>query len=295
MLILNFRVISLEDKSIFDEYNLDNQRSAYNFTTNFIWCGKDKLKICVEDDLLFILWDIGSHSRMLYPKGNGKDKKSAIIKASEYMKEKGLAPKFTHLSEEDVLEMKSFFGDEFIFDYDRDGSDYVYEAQKLISLSGKKLHSKKNHLNSFKRNYNFVYRNITPNDIPACKALFDLWYNDKEEITRLMPESRTATYKLLDNIDALGLIGGLIEVDGKVVACTVGEKITQDTALIHVEFADVSFGGSYAAINQQFVEQEWSDMTYINREEDMGNEGLRKAKESYQPIKLLNSYKATLK
>ena len=188
-----------------------------------------------------------------------------------------------------------FFGDEFIFDYDRDGSDYLYDSQKLISLSGKKLHSKKNHLNSFKRNHEFIYRSIKPEDIPNCKALFDLWYNEKEEITRLMPESKVATYKLLDNMHELGLKSGLIEIDGKVVACTVGEKATEDTALIHVEFADTSYNGSYAAINQQFAEREWSDMTYINREEDMGNEGLRKAKESYQPIKLLNSYKATMK
>ncbi len=293
--MLNFHVIGLEDKAVFEKYNIDNSRSAYNFTTNYIWSGADKLKVCIEDDFLFILWDIGSHSRMLYPKGFGQNKKAAIIKACEYMKEMGIRPKFAHLSEDDVLEMKTFFGDEFIFDYDRDGSDYIYDAQKLISLSGKRLHSKKNHLNSFKRNHEFVYRCIKPEDIPNCKDLFDLWYNEKGEITRLMPESRIATYKLLDNIYDLGLKGGLIEVDGKFVACTVGEKVTKDTALIHVEFADTSYNGSYAIINQQFAEREWSDMKYINREEDMGNEGLRKAKESYQPIKLLNSYKAILK
>ncbi len=295
MLILNFNVITLEDKATFEKYNINNPRSAYNFTTNFIWSGEDKLKICVEDDFLFILWDIGTHSRMLYPKGFGSDKKSAVLKACQFMQEKGLTPKFVHLSEDDVLEMKGFFGDEFLFDFDRDGSDYIYETQRLISLSGKKLHSKKNHLNSFKRNHDFTYRRIETQDIPKCKALFELWYNDKEEITRLMPESRAATYKLLDNIENLGLVGGLIEIDGKVVACTVGEKVTQDTALIHVEFADTSYGGTYAAINQQFAEHEWSDTSFTNREEDMGNEGLRKAKESYQPIKLLNSYTAILR
>ena len=292
---MNFRTIELSDKQNFDKYLKNNIRSAYNFTTNFIWRGEDKLKICVEDDFLFILWDIGNHSRMLYPKGNGTDKKTAILKACSYMQEMGVMPKFTHLSEDDVLEMKQLFGDKFIFDFDRNGSDYIYETHRLISLSGKKLHSKKNHLNSFKRNHNYIYRKITPDDIPDCKALFDLWYNDKEEITKLMPESREATYKLLDNLDNLGLTGGLIEIDGKVVACTVGERVTSDTVIVHVEFADTSYGGTYAAINQMFVENEWADTLYINREEDMGNKGLRKAKESYQPLKLLNSYTATLK
>ncbi len=295
MLILDFKVISLCDKELFDKYLSNNVRSAYNFTTNYIWSGKDKLKISVEDDYLFILWDIGSHSRMLYPKGFGKNKKEAIGKACEFMKNMGVAPKFTHLSEEDVLEMKEMFSGEFRFEYDKNGSDYIYDTNKLISLSGKKLHSKKNHLNSFKRKNNFVYRRITSEDIPRCKELFELWYNDKEEITRLMPESREATYKLLDNLYELNLIGGLIEIEGKVVACTVGERLTSDTALIHVEFADTSYGGTYAAINQQFAEHEWSDTQFINREEDMGNEGLRKAKESYQPLKLLNAYTATLK
>ena len=149
MLNLNFRTIELSDKQNFDKYLINNIRSAYNFTTNFIWCGKDKLKICVEDDFLFILWDIGNHSRMLYPKGNGTDKKTAILKACSYMQEMCVTPKFTHLSEDDVLEMKQLFGDKFIFDFDRNGSDYIYETHRLISLSGKKLHSKKNHLNSF--------------------------------------------------------------------------------------------------------------------------------------------------
>ncbi len=292
---MNFHIISENDKKIFEKYNINNQRSAYNFTTNYIWCGKDKLQVCVEDDYLFIFWNIGKHSRMLYPKGYGENKKAAISKACDYMLEKGINPKFTHLSEEDVLEMRNYFGDSFIFELDRDGSDYIYETQKLITLSGKKLHSKKNHLNSFRKNNEFIYRSIEEKDIPNCKALFELWYNDKEEITKLMPESRIATYKLLDNIQTLNLKSGLIEINGNIVACTVGEKITSDTALIHVEFADTTFNGSYAAINQQFVENEWSDTTFINREEDMGNAGLRKAKESYQPIKLLNSYTATLK
>lgn len=295
MLNLEFHTIELSDKCYFDKYLSDNVRSAYNFTTNFIWCGNDKLKVCVENDFLFIFWDIGKHSRMLYPQGYGLDKKSAIENACEYMKKLGVSPKFMHLSEEDVMEMKEFFGDKFIFDFDRDGSDYIYNTDKLITLSGKKLHSKKNHLNSFKRKNNYVYRRISADDIQKCKELFELWYNDKEEITKLMPESREATYKLLDNMERLQLIGGLIEIDNTVVACSVGEKVSSDTVLIHVEFADVSYGGTYAAINQIFAENEWCDTKYINREEDMGNEGLRRAKESYQPIKLLNSYTAVLK
>ena len=294
---MNFRNIEITDKPIFDKFvkGTKNPRSLYNFTTSYIWSGEGKVKIAVEDDVLYILWYFKEKSFMLYPVVLGGDIKAAIRKGVAYLKDLGAKPRFISLSPNDVLELKALYGDEFHYDYDRDNSDYLYETERLINLSGKKLHSKKNHYNAFCKNYNFTYRRIEDTDIEACKALFDSWYKDKGEGTKLLEESKVATYKLLDNLKELGVIGGLIEVDGKIIACSVGEKITDDTALIHVEFANTDYRGAYAAINREFVKNEWQDCKYINREEDMGDEGLRKAKESYQPLALLDEYKAILK
>lgn len=294
---MNFRKLEITDKHIFDKFVKEkgNLRSIYNFTTLYIWSGDGKVKIAVENDVLYILWDFGKNSFMMYPISDGGDIKTAILKATEYLKVLGVKPKLRSLDANDVLELKALSPDSFYFDYDRDGSDYLYDAERLISLSGKKLHSKKNHYNAFSKNYNFTYRRITEKDIDDCKALFDLWYSDKDESTKLLTESREATFKLLDNLQELDVVGGLIEVDSKIIACSVGERISKDTALIHVEFANTDYRGAYAAINREFAKNEWADCKYINREEDMGDEGLRKAKESYQPIGLIDVYKATLK
>lgn len=294
---MNFRNIEITDKPIFDRFvkGTKNPRSLYNFTTCYIWAGDDKVKIAIDDDVLYILWNLKEKSFMLYPIVLGGDVKAAIDKGVSHLESLSAKPRFISLSPNDVLELKSVYPDDFHYDYDRDNSDYLYETERLINLSGKKLHSKKNHYNAFCKNYNFTYRRIEKDDIDACKELFDLWYKDKDEDTRLLKESKDATFKLLDNLDELGVTGGLIEVDGKIIACSVGEKITDDTALIHVEFANTEYRGAYAAINREFAKNEWADCKFINREEDMGDEGLRKAKESYQPVTLLDEYRATLK
>ena len=100
---------------------------------------------------------------------------------------------------------------------------------------------------------------------------------------------------MLNNLEDFGLKAGAIFVGGRVVAFTFGEQLNTDTAVIHVERADPEVRGAYPAINQAFVENEWSEMTYINREEDMGIEGLRKAKESYKPVKMIEKFTAKIK
>ena len=133
---------------------------------------------------------------------------------------------------------------------------------------------------------------MNPEDVPECKKLFEEWYSLKDEDSYSISSALDATFKLLDNMFSLNLIGGVIEVDGKIIACSIGEQISEDCAIIHIEFASKSYPGSYAIINQQFIENEWSKCQYINREEDMGDAGLRRAKESYQPIKLIETYTA---
>ena len=291
---MEFRVINKSDIEIFKKYIVNNPCSSYNFVTCYAWCNDDNLKICEQDGFLYIMWDRSDRIRMLFPKGNG-DIKKAILNACEYQKNRGFNPCFYSLDENDVITLKELFSNEFYYDYDRNNSDYIYESDKLITLSGKKLHSKKNHYNSFIKKHNFIYRELTDSDKPKCKDLFDDWYVLKDENARLLKQSRAATYKIIDNVGNFGLKGAVIEVDGEVIACSIGEAVTEDTALIHLEFANKNYAGIYSAINKLFVENEWNNYKFINREEDMGDEGLRKAKESYQPVKLINEYTAKLK
>ncbi len=288
---MEFHTISEKDKTLFEKYVKNDLRSSYSFITNYIWCTDSNVKISEFNDCLIILWELEGKVYMQYPQGNSENKKAVLQECCDYFDSINVLPNFRFLNEREVLELRELYSNTFTFGYDRDNCDYIYEAEKLITLSGKKLHSKKNHVNSFKKKNNFSYRRMEEKDIPECKKLFEEWYSSKESNSTFMKSALSATFKLLDSFISLGLIGGIIEIDGKIIACSIGEKV-DNSAIIHLEFADRNYQGSYAIINQQFCENEWSDCNFINREEDMGDEGLRKAKESYQPIKLLESYVA---
>ncbi|HQI78527.1 MAG TPA: phosphatidylglycerol lysyltransferase domain-containing protein, partial [Petrotogaceae bacterium] len=101
---------------------------------------------------------------------------------------------------------------------------------------------------------------------------------------------KIAIFRALENFDKLGLTGGILKVSGKIAGFTFGEPISEDTVLIHIEKADPDTKGAYTAINQVFLEKQWKHMSYVNREEDLGLEGLRKAKESYHPVKMIEKY-----
>ena len=190
------------------------------------------------------------------------------------------------------------YAGQFAIESDRDNYDYVYLADKLITLAGRKLHSKKNHLNAFRKLYpQAEYMQITPEILPACRAELEKWYAAHIEAmpdSQFIPWERDAILELFADWDYFQLKGGAICLDGRIIAFTFGEQLNSDSVVVHVEKADPNIRGAYPAINQGFVEHEWSGMTYINREEDMGEEGLRKAKESYKPEKMIEKYNAKL-
>jgi hypothetical protein len=138
---------------------------------------------------------------------------------------------------------------------------------------------------------------ITPAILPACKAELEKWYAAHIEAmpeSKFIPWERDAILELFEDWDYFRLKGGAICLHGRIIAFTFGEQLNRDSVVVHVEKADPNIRGAYPAINQGFIEHEWSGMTYINREEDMGEEGLRKAKESYKPEKMIEKYNAKL-
>jgi hypothetical protein len=189
----------------------------------------------------------------------------------------------------DVIEKA--FPDTFDIKPDRDYADYIYTREKLMFLSGKKLQPKRNHINKFKNLYpDYEYRELTPELIPECLRLEQQWRStqtEDEEYDESMTEELRSMTRAFDRWDKLGLIGGTIWVDGKLIAFTFGCPINQSTFDVCVEKADTNYEGSFTIINQEFVKHLPEKYFYINREEDMGDEGLRRAKESYKPDILL--------
>ncbi|MDD5603353.1 MAG: phosphatidylglycerol lysyltransferase domain-containing protein [Eubacteriales bacterium] len=175
---------------------------------------------------------------------------------------------------------------------DRDNSDYLYITENLIHLKGGKYDSKRNHINKFKKLYGeFEYEEIDSSLISDCKEVNEEWCRKIgcEEHKPLYCE-KIANFELLDNYEALGVSGAVIKVGGRPQAFTVGEMLNDETAVIHIEKANTDIHGLYTIINKEFCIRSWSDTRYINREQDLGIEGIRKAKLSYHPHRMVDKY-----
>ena len=177
----------------------------------------------------------------------------------------------------------------------RDQYDYIYRRADLATLHGKHLDAKRNHINRFRAEHpDFEYRPLTPESFDECRRLTEIWQEEKNQNQNgngNKNETIDAEHRVMENIfsnwDALGMTGGSIFVDGRMVAFTYGSAVTTDTLDVCVEKAERHVEGAFAIINQQFAEHLPEQYTYMNREEDMGIPGLRQAKLSYHPEILL--------
>lgn len=170
--------------------------------------------------------------------------------------------------------------------------DYVYSRESLATLKGKKLHGKRNHINKFLSKYpDYEYRKLDKTMISDCLALYDQWIAEKDEETASSLQNEKLSVELaLNHMEELDLTGGSIYIDDKLCAFTVGERLHPHMQLIHIEKGDTNYEGIFPMINQQYVLHECMDVELINREEDMGIEGMRKAKRSYNPLKMIEKH-----
>lgn len=198
---------------------------------------------------------------------------------------------FADLSREMAEELSNCRPGEYLLEYDRDGSDYVYEVQALANLRGKRYHKKKNHVNRFLKNHRFLYEEITPENRQECLDMAEEWMASRQADASLLEEKK-AIRRAFRYYDQLMFTGGLLRVDGRVMAFTLGERATEDTFVTHFEKALDGIPELYAVMNQQFAKNQLGGYQYVNREEDLGLPGLRKAKTSYHPAFLVEKYRA---
>lgn len=296
--MIEFKPIKPKDREIFEKFyrykTIQNAESsfanlcAYSFIFNGEWA--------IIDDCLVtrIHFEKNTHICYHYPLGEG-DKDKIIEQLINLSKEnnqqmsvicerKDRKPCFEHHF--DIKEERNFF-------------DYLYLREDLQYLKGKKFQPKRNHINKFNAKYKWDYIEINAKNYHSCLFLVDKW---KEKAIEKNPElladyekEKKVIEYLFSNFDALDLKAGAIKVEEKIIAFTIGSKINNETFDIHIEKADRNFEGAFALINQEFAKRLDPCFKYINREEDLGIEGLRKAKLSYYPIKLIEKYIATLK
>lgn len=186
----------------------------------------------------------------------------------------------------------------FVFTYDRDYCDYIYSRETLEKLAGKKLQPRRNFVNRFRKKYpDYEYRALTPDDFPACLEIDKRWIQRKSngEVDEEDNAERQSIKRVFSQWDKLNGRGGVIYLKGDLVAFTFGAEISPEIFDVCVEKASPLYEGSYAIINQEFVSHLPQQYLHINREEDLGIEGLRKVKLSYRPEILLKKYSVMAK
>jgi hypothetical protein len=288
--------LSLSDKPLFDVAftQFPPVISEFTFTNLFIWRQQYRVKMTRIDGFLCFLSDQGENSFFFPAMGEGNVVECYRVLLQD-LKERGAPPKIARVPEGMVLPI-DWTTAGMVAELDRNQCDYVYLVNDLARLEGRKYHRKRNHIKQFKGKYTHEYVALTPEWIPECLRLQNDWCDLRhcDDVPGLANEF-VAIKEAFAHFETLKVTGGAILIDGKLEAFTFGEPLNQDTVVIHIEKANPAFDGLYPMINQTFLEHHWAAYTYVNREQDLGEEGLRKAKESYFPHHLVNKYTITLR
>lgn len=290
-----FIPLVLEDR---ERFNAHRQHGIYegwemNFTNLFIWKDSWRLMVAQDELALYIRgYDKYLKSPFVFPPIALPGAFAQAVRRLERVKrEEGLSFLMRGVTEEMKQQLEQAYPGRYLYQASPETTDYVYQTQSLATLSGKKLSSKRNHINKFYMEYpDFEYAPITVGNLEECMALNDQWLALQPRITWDLEDEHLSVREMLDHYQALGVTGGLIRVKGKVVAFTIGEMITPEMAIIHIEKADERMPGLFTVINRLFVENAWGHTQWINREDDMGLPGLRRAKESYNPARRIQKY-----
>lgn len=291
--MLKFKNVKIEDIDIYKKFMKNNKEFSCenSFVNLLVWQCAYSNMMAVSDGQLFI--KSGTAEKETFRLPVGQDLEKGIKKLVEYNDNK--MPSFWLQEGERLSEFQEKYSQQYIFRESRDAADYIYLQSDLANLSGKKYHSKRNHINAFSKKHNWHYEEITQSNIEKVRLCAEKWYKenaDKEDSFLLCEKKGIGT--MLDNMERLSLKGGAIIVDSNVVAFTLGSAINDTVFDIHIEKALKDFAEAYTVINREFAAS-LSDYKYINREDDMGLEGLRKAKLSYKPEIILKKYFAKVK
>jgi len=295
--MIGFEALSLEHKTLFDAIpqHCRSESSELSFTNMFMWRHKYHFHIAEIHGILWILnpsdsgvWyfsppigdysqSIGESVRELQSRLKNADERALIIKKADSRETGFLSTLFPG----------EFHSEPVVADF-----DYLYRFADLKDLPGKLYHKKKNHVSQFLRAYpNWTYEAIGSSNLLECLECLEQWcaQHDCPSDTDLTWE-RSAIREAASNWSALDCDGGLLRIDGRVEAFTIAEKLNSETTVVHIEKASSEHVGLYPFINKTYLENCPNPTIYVNREQDMGIPGLRKAKESYHPIRMIEKH-----
>lgn len=295
--MFNFREIELSDKVWIDELlsKSDFMGCEYSFANNVAWRRLNDSVISRYNDFYLISTSDDDNIYLTYPAGEG-DILDFIVLFNNFCKNNGRKFVLSSVSSENLEFLKGNFNDKIEeIKSNPDYYDYIYNADDLINLRGKKYHSKRNHISIFKKQP-WEYKELTHDLFDDCIEFITKSYNhknDPDDFSSIVEQYAINTF--FNNFEYMNLKGGVLYQNNNIVGVTIGEKINSDTLVVHIEKASASVNGAYPTICNEFAKANAYDLKYINREEDLGIEGLRKSKRSYNPCFMLEKHTVIFK
>ncbi len=295
--MIEFHAISILDKEWIDRHLRceDSPSADFNFGNMFIWDEHYRQLVCDMGERTLTKVRLHGKPAFVYPIGCGPLRPAIeALRAYAAMKEypfllRGITEKHKALLEEE-------FPGCFAFCEEEKYADYIYEAEKLATYSGKALHGKKNHCNRFEAEHDWAFVPLSRENIPACQAMLEEWTADNaERLDDSIVYEHEAIERAFDHYEELGLEGGVLMADGKVMGFSFGEMTSSDAFDVHVEKAAADVNGAYPMVCRELTRmllQKHPELKWMNREDDMGLEPIRRSKESYKPAYLLHKYAA---
>ncbi|MHB8069153.1 MAG: DUF2156 domain-containing protein [Desulfobaccales bacterium] len=292
-----FKPLGLEDQEILHRllWEYQPETSELTFTNLLIWKDYYKLSWSLERHWLLIIGDSAAGRAWAFPPIGPPSRAEICRKLLLWLQEeKGVRfPRIERADNRLVQELAGAPG--LMVEPLRDHFDYLYRTADLVLLQGHNYQAQRNHINHMQRAYVYAYEPLQERHLPACLDLAEIWCAQKGCIEDLsLTGEWEAVKSSLRNFHQLHLQGGVILINNQVEAFTLGELLNQETAVVHIEKANPAISGLYAVINQEFCRHVWPQVPFINREQDLGVPGLRSAKLSYQPQRLIEKFRIQL-
>ncbi|MBE5939251.1 MAG: DUF2156 domain-containing protein [Lachnospiraceae bacterium] len=287
--MLQFEKLELKHIPLLNEYikyKLDNNCDC-TIGGTFIWRDYYGVSYAHKEDMLFFKVDMSDGMEgYCFPLAENKEK--ALLTLKEHCSEIGRPLILCSVTDIEMKYVEKVFTD-FEVRVERDKADYVYNSIDMAEFAGRRYSGQRNHINKFKKLYeNYTFEEITEDNLHEVREFFVNYFNTYKKDADSYDEEAGKILEFMDNFKQYGLFGGFLRVDGNIMAMSVGE-IVDDTLYIHIEKADISYHGAYQMIVQCFAKHYVREgIEYINREDDMGDPGLRTSKMSYHPVRLID-------
>ena len=289
---IDFHLVTVADKPLFDSYMERNgvQNCDLNFANILCWSDTYRSEVAETEGFLFIRFDNGSTKSYMQPVGDG-DKVVALALLEQDAFAQRTPLRLYGLSQAWREFLEEHRPSQFAFDTPRALCDYIYRTEELAQLQGRKFQPKRNHLNRFVARHDWRVEALSRDNVKHCIELYRKWLQGRTVGDMERAEQR-ALQRAFDNMELLGLRGLVLYADGVPVAFTYGTPITQRTFCTHIEKHDGECDGAAVMINRLMAQSLEEEFEFINREDDLGLEGLRFAKMSYYPTLLLEKISA---